>query len=149
MPCASSRSSATARPSSASASSRRAASRRSSSLPSCDAQESQREREPDEALLGAVVEIALEPAALGVARLDDAGPRRAQILELSPRLGLQALVLEREARRRRDLLDELGVVEEVGSVEDHRDGPALADERRRGATVQHERASTGRPRASA
>jgi hypothetical protein len=38
--------------------------------------EPQRERERDEPLLRAVVEVALQPAALGIAGLDDAGARR-------------------------------------------------------------------------
>ena len=41
---------------------------------------SERERERDEPLLRAVVEVALEPAPLCVARLDDAGARRGQLL---------------------------------------------------------------------
>ncbi len=94
-------------------------------------QETQREREPDEALLSAVVEVALEAAAFGVARLNDAGTRGAEILELHASFGLQALVLKRQARRRRDFLDELRVVEEVGPVEQHCDGAAVANERRR------------------
>ena len=71
-----------------------------------------------------------------------------EVLELGACFGLQALVLEREARRRRDFLDQLGVVEEVGSVEDQRDGPAFADQRRRGTILEQAR-STGRPRTSA
>ena len=89
------------------------------------------------------MEITLEPSALGVARFDDTGTRRAKILQLSPRLSLEALVLEREASRRRDLFDELGVVEEVGSVKDHRDGPALTDQGCRRAPVH--RSGVDRP----
>ena len=44
--------------------------------------EAERERERDEPLLRAVVEVALEPAPGLVARLDDAGARRAQLLLL-------------------------------------------------------------------
>ena len=112
------------------------------------AQEPQCQREADEPLLSAVVKVALEPPALGVARLDDAGARRAEILQLRARLGLQALVLEREARRRGDLLDELRIVEKVGPVEQERDGPAVANERRRGRPSRGA-GSTARPRASA
>ena len=111
-------------------------------------QEAKREREPDEALLRAVVEVALEPAALGVTRLDDAGARGAEILQLSAGLGLQALVLEREARRRGDLLDELRVVEELGPVETSATG---RPSRTSGVAARPSRGagSTGRPRASA
>ena len=121
MPWASSRSSSTARRSSASASSRRVAPA-ILSLPSRE-RGSQRERQPDEPLLRAVVEVALEPPALGVARLDDAGARSAQMLELRARFGLEALVLDREPGRRGDLLDQLGVVEQVRAVEDTATGP--------------------------
>ena len=106
MPCASSRSSVTARRSSAWASSR-CAELRIRVGPDLRPQEAQCERKPDEALLRAVVEVALEPAALGVTRFDDAGAR-GEILQLSSGFGLQALVLERETRRRGDLLDEPG-----------------------------------------
>ena len=110
--------------------------------------ETQRERQPDQALLGPVVEVALEPAALGVACLDDAGARRAEVLELGACFGLQALVLEREARRRRDFLDQLGVVEEVGSVEDQRDGRPSRTSGVAARSSSRPR-STGRPRTSA
>ena len=42
--------------------------------------------ERDEVLLGAVVEVALDPAPLGVGGGDDARPRRPQLLGLSPKL---------------------------------------------------------------
>jgi hypothetical protein len=100
------------------------------------AEEAQREREPDETLLGAVVEVALEPAALGITGLDDADTRGAEIGQLGARLGLEALVFEREARRRRDFLDELGVVEEAGSVQGQGDWPAFPHEGRCDTTVQ-------------
>jgi hypothetical protein len=66
------------------------------------------EREGDEPLLGAVVQVGLEPAPLGVARRDEALPRRPQLGQ--PRLGLRAQgsVLERDPRRRADRLDQLG-----------------------------------------
>ena len=43
-------------------------------------------RERDEVLLRAVVQVALDPAALRVAGLDDAGARRAQLVGLAPHL---------------------------------------------------------------
>ena len=49
--------------------------------------EAQHQGERDEALLRAVVEVALEPAALDVARLDDAGARAAQLVLVLLALG--------------------------------------------------------------
>ena len=49
----------------------------------------QEQRERDQPRLRAVVQVALEPAALGVARLDDAGARRAQLLEALAQLGVE------------------------------------------------------------
>ena len=54
------------------------------------------EHERDEPLLRAVVEVARQAAALGVAGLDDAGARGAQRLELRAQLDLEPAVLERE-----------------------------------------------------
>ena len=50
----------------------------------------------DEPLLGAVVEVAAEPAALAVARLDDPRARLAQGLDARPQLDLEAVVLDRQ-----------------------------------------------------
>ena len=61
------------------------------------AREPQVERQRDQPLLGAVVEVALEAAALVVGGLDDPRPRRAQLLDPGAQLDVQALVLEREA----------------------------------------------------
>jgi hypothetical protein len=52
------------------------------------------QRERHEARLGAVVEVALEPPALRVARLDEPRARAAQFLDPGPQLGREALVLE-------------------------------------------------------
>ena len=62
------------------------------------------EREADELLLGAVVEVALDPPARVVGGLDDPQPRDPQLLHAGAQLGLQALVVDRQrggARRRR------------------------------------------------
>ena len=67
------------------------------------AREPDADRERHEALLGAVVEVALEPAALGVGGRDDARARAAQLLELGAARRVQALVLEREPRGHGDL----------------------------------------------
>ena len=56
---------------------------------------SQLQGEGDEPLLGAVVEVALEPPALGVARFDV----RARLRSLAARRLPQSLVLERERGR--------------------------------------------------
>ena len=89
--------------------------------------------ERDEPLLRAVVQVALEPPALGVAGRDDPLARRLQLGE--PRLGLrvQALVLERDRRRGADRLDQLGVVVERGVVDERGDLAAVALDRRAGA----------------
>ena len=57
--------------------------------------------ERDEPLLGAVVQVALQPPALGSAGLDDPRARGAQLLDARAQLGLQALVLRSPGRRRR------------------------------------------------
>ena len=93
-------------------------------------QQPQREREHHEPLLGAVVEVALEPPPLGIARLDGARARGAQLLEPRPRLRLQPLVVEREPGGGADLLEHPGIVEQVGAMGDHRDRPPAAHERR-------------------
>ena len=50
--------------------------------------EPERERERDEPLLRAVVEVALQPAALLVRGLDDPRARGAQLLDAGAQLGL-------------------------------------------------------------
>ena len=52
------------------------------------AQQPQPEQQADESLLCPVVEVALEPATLGVAGLDDPRPRSPQSLLLRPQVGL-------------------------------------------------------------
>ena len=73
----------------------------------------------------AVVEVALQPPSLPVARLDDSRARRAQLRELSAQLRLEAFVLQREAGRSADGLEEAGLVEEVAIVHEH--GEPVAD----------------------
>jgi hypothetical protein len=102
------------------------------------AQKAQREREPDQTLLSPVVEVALEPAPLDVARFDDASTGGAEILELRAHLGLEALVLEGEASRRGDFFDELRILEQARSVYENGDRPTVANERRH-ATTRHPR----------
>jgi hypothetical protein len=59
-------------------------------------------RQGEQPLLRAVVEIALKPAAFGVARPHDPGPGRAKILQLGQDPGLESFVVHREPGRRPD-----------------------------------------------
>ena len=79
------------------------------------------QRHRDEPLLGAVVEVALEAPPLGVAGLDDASARLAQIVDVRTELGVEPLVLERQSCRRRDRLQELRRVAERRIVHERRD----------------------------
>ena len=98
----------------------------------------QDDAEADEPLLGAVVEVALELAAGGVAGLDDPGAARPQIGEPRAQVGLQALVLERDPGRRGDRADQLRLVAERRVVQQRGDlRPAALDERRRAAVELH------------
>ena len=81
------------------------------------------------------MQVALEPAALGVAGLDGARAGCAQRLELGAQLGFQALVVECEPRRRADLLEEPGIVEQGGAVPEHGDGVPAAHKRRDGSPI--------------
>ena len=145
MPRASARSSARASTTSASASARSS----STDVPSVgepSAGELEREPDPEQALLRSVVEVALDAPPLGVARLDDPRAGGAHLGELGAQLGLQARVLEREARCCAHRLDELGIVEErrvmdesceaLPVVLEHRDGA-------RGLGLRDERVSVG------
>ncbi len=76
------------------------------------------------------MEVALEPLALDVACLDDSCPRRTQIVDPRPDLGLQALVVERETSRRSHVLDQLFVVQEPRCVAEHGQDAPLPNEAR-------------------
>ena len=106
----------------------------------------ERHRDRDEPLLGAVVEVALDPPPLGVGRLDQPRARRLQLDQPGAQLGLQALVLEREARGRADRPHELGVVLEHGVVQQHGDRLSVArDECRASARCPASGSLTGVP----
>jgi hypothetical protein len=60
--------------------------------PDLRAGDAEGQREVHEALLGAVVEVALDAAALGVAERSGAGAGGANLLELRPDLRLETLV---------------------------------------------------------
>ena len=98
------------------------------------ARQPQREPDPEQALLRAVVEVALEPPALGVAGRDDTRARGAHLGELRPQLGLQAGVLDREPSGGANRLEQLAILvqervvlergEALAAVLEHRDRAA-------------------------
>ena len=83
------------------------------------------QRERDEPRLGAVVQVALEPAALVVAGLDEPRARRAQLHHARAQLGVEALVLQQQGGRRAGGADRL-VLRERAVVHDRGDPPAVA-----------------------
>ena len=114
------------------------------------AQQPQVERERDELLLGAVVQVALQPPARGVGGLHDAGARDPQVLDAGAQVGLQPLVVERQRRGRRGRVDELRRRVELGVVDDRRHpAPVVLDRRPRAARSRGPGAAPGaraRPR---
>jgi hypothetical protein len=93
----------------------------------------QGERQGDGPLLGAVVEVALDPASLGVRRLDDPRPRGPHVPELRANLRSEALVLDGQADGGAHRRDEPRVLGQGGIVEDRCERRALALEVRDGA----------------
>ena len=91
--------------------------------------ETERKRQAEQPLLRAVVEVSFETTALGFARCDDARTRGAQVLDPSQDLRVESLIIERQTRRRGDLLDDGRVVEETRAMEEQGDRSALARER--------------------
>ena len=91
--------------------------------------EAQLQGERHQLLLGAVVEVPLQPPALGVGDLDDAGARIAQLVEPGAQVGPQALVLELQHGGGAGRLDDVGVGQ-VGAVDDGRDQLAVVLDRR-------------------
>ena len=79
---------------------------------SCDA-------ERDEPLLRAVVQVALEPAALLVAGLDDPRARRLDLGELQPHLDAQPRDLDRERGRGEDAVEQVAAARAARVVEQH------------------------------
>jgi hypothetical protein len=75
------------------------------------------EPERHQPLLGAVVEVALDPPALFVAGRDDAGAGLLDEHELRAELGMEAGILEREPRGGRCIADESGLVLEACVVD--------------------------------
>ena len=78
----------------------------------------QRQRERDEVLLRAVVQVALDPPARVVAGRDQPRARRAQLLVAGPQLGVEALVAQREPGRRARGAHQLRLLEQRGVVHD-------------------------------
>ena len=111
-------------------------------------QQPQVERQRDELLLGAVVEVALDPAAGVVGGLDDAHARDAQLLDAGAQVGLQALVVDRQRGAGGGGVDELRPGVELGVVDDRGDAAAVALDRGPGAARSRARAAAprGRPR---
>ena len=81
--------------------------------------------ERDHPRLRAVVQVALEPPALVVPRAHEPRPRGPQLLDPRAQLGGEALVLERQRRRRPGRADELRLLGELRVVADRGDPPAL------------------------
>ena len=88
------------------------------------------ERERDETLLGAVVDVALDAAALLVAGRHDPPARLLHLDELRAHLGVQPSVLEREARGGGGRREELRLLVERRVVDDHGDSLAFAGDLR-------------------
>ena len=77
-----------------------------------------RDRQRGQPLLGPVVQIALERAALGVRRGDDACARARRLCEMRAPDRAQALVLERQASGVGELGGDRGLLEQTGAVHD-------------------------------
>jgi len=92
--------------------------------------ESEREGKPDEPLLGAVVQVRLQPPPFGVSARDDPGLCGLQVLELGQHLGVEPLVFHAEPGSGRDILDQAGVVQQASPVPQDRHGPPAARQRR-------------------
>ena len=92
--------------------------------------EADRQRQRHKPLLGSVVKVALQSSAFDVAGLDDSSARRAQLLQLRPQLGVQALILKREANGGRNLVGESGSANRPGLCAITARSTSSRDERR-------------------
>ena len=84
--------------------------------PSADQLE--RQSEAEQPLLGAVMEVTLEPTSLVVPRADDSRSRGAKLLELGAQLGMQPFVLEREPHCRSRSIEQRLLICQVRVVHD-------------------------------
>ena len=91
--------------------------------------EADADRERHEALLGAVVEVALEPPALAVGGRDDPRARGAQLVELGAPRACRRSCSSASRAAAGDLGDQRRVVEQAAAVDDGGDAAAAADER--------------------
>jgi hypothetical protein len=85
----------------------------------------ERQERGREALLGAVVQVALEPPALAVARADEPEARRLELLELCDEVAMEPVALHRAAPHRQERGRELGRLEQLRVVHEHPDAPRL------------------------
>ena len=83
-------------------------------------EQAQLEREGDQPLLGAVVQVALQSLPLLLSGLDDPRTRSPQLLQARPQLDVQAPVLDCDAGRRADGVEQLGLVDQRGIVDQGR-----------------------------
>ena len=102
------------------------------------AQQLQVDQQRHEPRLRAVVEVAAEAAALGVAGLDDARPRGPQGLQLGAQLDLEPVVLEREPGGPRGGAQQLRVLLQRGLVDERADPVAVMGDL--GRALRRERA---------
>ena len=121
------------------------------------AEQAQLQRQRDQALLGAVVQVALQPLPLLPARLDHPLAGSVQILQPGPELGAQPPVLQGDPRRRGQRLDQLGLLlpgavegqrrHRLGVAVHHPYGLAVAQLRQRGrpALLVGPRVELGQP----
>ena len=115
-------------------------------VPDAVLEQPQLQRDPDQALLRAVVQVALEPPPLGVAGGDDPLARGLELGQLRLGLGEQPRVVDRDRGRRRDRLDQLGIVVERRVVDERAERAAVAldaGHRSLAAGLHHHRRAVG------
>ena len=99
-------------------------------LPQTCSGTSEPEREGEQTLLSAVVEVALKPPPSGVARGDDARSGAPQLLDPAGQLGSIPLVVERQPARNDGIVEVPWLVEDPRPMEDHRDRVVVPNDRR-------------------
>ena len=106
------------------------------------------QRERDQPLLGAVVQVALEAPAFGVARRDDPLPRGLHLLQTGADLVGEPLVVERKPGGRRHRVAAVGLLAQGGVVDERAEQRAVALELGRGELVAGRRELGSAPSAS-